>query len=71
MSRIIDGPVEELAGVLGHGDALAREPADLLRGGLASFGKFPHLAGDDRELLARAPARAASIAAFRARRFVW
>ena len=46
------GPVEKLAGVLGDRDASPGELADLLRGGLAAFGEFADLTGDDREALA-------------------
>ena len=49
------GAVEQLPGVLGHGDAPAGEFADLLRGRLAPLGELAHFAGDDGEALALRP----------------
>ena len=53
VSRIIGHrPIEQRAGVLGHGHAFLGEVADLLGGGLAPLGKLADLAGNDREPLA-------------------
>lgn len=63
-------PIEQCAGILGNGDAFLGKVADLLSGGLAPFREFSDLARDDREAFTMRPARAASIAAFSARRLV-
>ena len=51
-------------------DALREPSADLARRRLAALGELAHLGGDYREPVPCSPARAASMAAFRARRLV-